>query len=364
MEDLDRKSDPDMMEVWPLVPPAMREAPAAQPGVGAGGGAEGNPPTTSVSPGRDGFGGINGSSSSSSDDSRISSDSSNSNDSGNLSALMGRPARDLEVFGELPALQSGRARSQSRGLTMSASCADALLAYAMKTVEAKRTVEEEAAEIERARDSLLEERMEKEREWLEELERRGTLLEQREEEQDSGCLLAMAVEQQPELSISSPIGRKPSEVESPPHTVAGVEWSVYRKIWEQVMQSEFEGHMKTGTFLIVDRVPEGRRTVGSKWCFNYKTEKEGNITKFKIRLVSRGFTQIRNVDYTHSSSPCPSSPSIKLVLAIAIKRGLPLYNFDVAQAYIRASLDEEVYMKLPGGCGEKSKKIAKLRFTT
>ena len=63
---------------------------------------EGSPSTPSVSPGRDGFGGINGSSSSySNDDSRTRSDSSNSNDSGRLPVLVGRPARDLEVFGEL-----------------------------------------------------------------------------------------------------------------------------------------------------------------------------------------------------------------------------------------------------------------------
>ena len=42
-------------------------------------------------------------------------------------------------------------------------------------------MEEEVAEIERAHDPLLEERLEKEREWPEELERRGALLEQREE---------------------------------------------------------------------------------------------------------------------------------------------------------------------------------------
>ena len=59
---------------------------------------------------------------------------------------------------------------------MSASYADALLAYAMRTVEAKRTVEEEAVEIKRAHGSLLEERLEKEREWLEEPERRGVRL--------------------------------------------------------------------------------------------------------------------------------------------------------------------------------------------
>ena len=92
-----------------------------------------------------------------------------------------KPAQDLEVFGELPALQSGRTRSQSWGLTMSASYADALLAYA------KRTVEEEAAEIERAHNSLPEERLEKEGKWPEDLERRGVLLGQREEEQDSDC---------------------------------------------------------------------------------------------------------------------------------------------------------------------------------
>ena len=56
-------------------------------------------------------------------------------------------------------------------------CAGALLAYAMRSVEAKRTVEEEAAKIERAHDSLLVERLEKEREWLEKLERHGALLE-------------------------------------------------------------------------------------------------------------------------------------------------------------------------------------------
>ena len=186
------------------------------------------------------------------------------------------------------------------------------------------------------------------------------LLEQREEEQGLDCPLALATSQLPELSIPSPIGKKPHEVEPPPRTEAEVERSVYRKGWEQAMQSEFEGHKKTGTFSMVDRVPEGRKPVSSKWCFDYKTDKGGLITKFKARLVARGFTQIHNVDYTHSSSPCPSSASIKLVLAVANERGLPLYHFDVAQAYIRASLDDEVYMKLPDGCGVKSNRNAKV----
>ena len=80
----------------------------------------------------------------------------------------------------------------------------------------------------------------------------------------------MAVEQQIELSIPSPIERKPSEVGSTPHTVAGVERLAFRKGWEQTMQLEFERHMKTGTFLMVDKASEGRKPVGSKWYFDLK----------------------------------------------------------------------------------------------
>ena len=157
--------------------------PAVSPGRGGAsgkictrghGGAEGNPPTPSVPPGRADFGGINGNSSSySSEDSRTSSDSSSGNDGGDFPTLARRPARDLEAFGELPVLQSGHTRSQSRGFAMGASCADDLLAYAMRAMEAEKPTEEKAAEVERAHDSLLEEQLEKEREWLEKLERRG-----------------------------------------------------------------------------------------------------------------------------------------------------------------------------------------------
>ncbi|CAB1108043.1 unnamed protein product [Ectocarpus sp. CCAP 1310/34] len=180
------------------------------------------------------------------------------------------------------------------------------------------------------------------------------------------------------------------------------------------MREEFEGHLGTGTFSFVDGAPEGRRPVSSKWCFSWKTNKEGKIDtfkarlvargfsqipnvdyfhssspcpssasiklmlavanekgmnlnhwdegkidKFKARLVARGFSQIPNVDYFHSSSPCPSSASIKLMLAVANEKGMNLNHWDVKQAYTHATLDEEVFLKLPAGCGDKSHKIAK-----
>ena len=146
-------------------------------------------------------------------------------------------------------------------MALSESSTYTLLAYAR--AEAK-----EAEETERVHDLLLEEHLDEEREWLDELqdwfEERGLRVKQREEEQGLDCPLAMAAEHQSELSIPSPIGKKPNEVESPPHSIAGVERSVYRKGWGEAMQSEFGGHMKTGTFHMVDQVPKGRKPVSSK----------------------------------------------------------------------------------------------------
>ncbi|CAM9900331.1 unnamed protein product [Sphacelaria rigidula] len=43
--------------------------------------------------------------------------------------------------------------------------------------------------------------------------------------------------------------------------------------------------------------------------------------------------------------------SIKLAMAVAVQRGWPLYHFDVNQAFVRAKMDTNVFMKLPEGCG-------------
>ena len=320
----------DVTEAGFPMPPAARAAPA-----------EDWKDAEGISPGSPSPGGANFADSATTGDGSGSSSSSDdsSTSSGDLPVLTGRAARDLRWMDNAPELLDTRTRTQRH---------DALLAG----------IERRQAKYERL---LPKQRLQEEIEgvdrWLEES---GELPEQREEEQGSACPLAMAASQNPELSIPSPIGQKPSDVEPPPRTVAGVERSVYRACWEEAMRSEFDGHTKTGTFTMVDRVPEGRKPVSSKWCFDYKTDKEGKITKCKARLVARGFTQIRDVDYTHSSSPCPSSASIKLVLAVANERQLPIYHWDVAQAFIRATLDDEVYLKLPDGCGEKSKKSAKV----
>ena len=235
-EDLDGESDLSVTEVGPMLT-AMRKTETAETGAGARGVAEGDPaapsdPTGSNSTSSNIF---STSSNISSTSSNISSTSSNSTSTsrGDVPTLAVREAHRQRWDGKIPALQGGRTRSQSRQHQMSADAADALL------TDARRTEEEDTA-TERVHDLLLEGRLEEEHEGLGEmmewLEEDGPALERREEVQDPDCPLAMAAEQDPEISTPAPIGKQPSKVESPPLSVAGVERSVYRKGWEEAMK--------------------------------------------------------------------------------------------------------------------------------
>ena len=171
--DLDSESDLDMTGVGPVLH-ATRNAPAAEAGAGTGGVAEGNPLAPSAPSRRAEISSVKNSSNSkdhrtsrrgndsnASHTSTASSSTSGSVSSEDIPALTETEARRLQNFGKAPELKSGRTRSQSGGWTLSESCTDTLLAYA-------RAEAEEAEKTERVHDLLLEERLEEEREWLDE----------------------------------------------------------------------------------------------------------------------------------------------------------------------------------------------------
>ena len=77
-------------------------------------------------------------------------------------------------------------------------------------------------------------------------------------------------------------------------------------------------------------------------------------------MVAKGFTQMPNVDYHETTSPTPASALVKIIAVAANELGLPVFHLDVSQAFVQAPLAEEIYMRLPPGCGELSGKIVRL----
>lgn len=82
---------------------------------------------------------------------------------------------------------------------------------------------------------------------------------------------------------------------------------------------------------------------GSK--IKYKPNWE--IERYKTRLVAKGFTQPKGVDFHNIFSPVVKLINIQTILVVAIKNDWMIHQLGVNNVFLHDNVDEEVYMKVP-----------------
>ena len=87
--------------------------------------------------------------------------------------------------------------------------------------------------------------------------------------------------------------------------------------------------------------------VGTKMLYKRKIGQDGKVEKYKCRLVAQGFWQVESVHYTENYSPTPATASIRMLLAMAAAKDGELRHFDAEQAFLKADIDEEIYIEIP-----------------
>ena len=118
--------------------------------------------------------------------------------------------------------------------------------------------------------------------------------------------------------------------------------------WTEAMESEMKSLNKNKVWELV-KLPKGRKAIGCKWIFKTKIDGDGNIERYKARLVAQGYTQKFGVDYDQTFSPVVSFESIRSIISIAAKNGLKLHQIDVKTAFLNGELSEEICLKQPEG---------------
>ena len=98
------------------------------------------------------------------------------------------------------------------------------------------------------------------------------------------------------------------------------------------------------------------------FVFAIKRKADGSIDKFKARLVADGNTQKHGVDFNRVFATVVKALTIRLVLAIAAVRNYNLTSLDIRQAYLQATIDEDLYMRVPPGINSGNNSlVCKLR---
>ncbi|KAL8108679.1 hypothetical protein AgCh_024951 [Apium graveolens] len=118
--------------------------------------------------------------------------------------------------------------------------------------------------------------------------------------------------------------------------------------WVTAMQEELNEFERKKVWTLMPR-PKNRSVVGTKWVFKNKTNSEGIVTRNKERLVAKGYSQQKSIDYDKTFAPVIRLEAIRIFLAYAAHNNFNVFQTDVKSAFLKGELEEEVYFEQPPG---------------
>lgn len=114
------------------------------------------------------------------------------------------------------------------------------------------------------------------------------------------------------------------------------------------MEEEMASIYKLDTWDIVPQ-EQARNVVKCKWVFRIKYTQNGEIDRYKARLVAKEFQQRPGIDYTETFSPVVKPATIRTLLSLAVSQNWSLRQLDIVNAFLQGTLQEQVYMYQPPG---------------
>ena len=114
------------------------------------------------------------------------------------------------------------------------------------------------------------------------------------------------------------------------------------------MLGEYNSVLENGTWLLVD-CPSNIKPIGCKWVYRIKYKSNGEVDKYKERLVDKGLSQQKGIDYDETFSPTTKWNTIRTTINLVAQNGYKLHQMDVKSAFLNGDLKEEVFMTQPQG---------------
>ncbi len=145
-----------------------------------------------------------------------------------------------------------------------------------------------------------------------------------------------------------------------PSSIGEAMRSPERENWMLAAKQEFDSLVARRTWDLVPP-PQGRRIVDNVWVFKRKLGPNGQVLRHKARLCARGFSQVKDLDFTDTFSPVAAFRSLRIILALAAQFDLLLFQLDVVAAFLNGKLDHEIFMRQPKGFNDGTSRVCQLR---
>ncbi|GMF27841.1 unnamed protein product [Phytophthora fragariaefolia] len=116
--------------------------------------------------------------------------------------------------------------------------------------------------------------------------------------------------------------------------------------WRSAADAEYDALIPNRTWELVPR-NKHMKVLKNRWVFRIKYLGNGEIDRFKARLVIKGFMQIHGVDYLEVYSPVVRLETLRVLLTLAAIWDYEIHQMDVTTAFLNGKIDVEVFMEQP-----------------
>lgn len=135
-----------------------------------------------------------------------------------------------------------------------------------------------------------------------------------------------------------------------------------KELWMGAVDEELNSLKENETWELVT-LPNGRIPIKCKWVFTVKEDGDGNVNRYKARLVIKGCSQKRGIDYHETYAPVARLSTVRVLLSLINKFKMFVSQLDVKNAFLNGVLREEIYMCPPEGLEVPNDSVCKLKRT-
>ncbi|KAJ4728612.1 Retrovirus-related Pol polyprotein from transposon TNT 1-94 [Melia azedarach] len=124
--------------------------------------------------------------------------------------------------------------------------------------------------------------------------------------------------------------------------------------WKNAVDEEIKVILNNNTWELVS-LPKGHKAIGVKWVHKVKQNSKGEIERYKVRLVAKGYSQRVGIDYDEMFAPVARLETVRLIISLAAQNKWKIHQMDVKSAFLNGVVEKEVYIQQSIGFKVKGK---------
>ncbi len=142
-----------------------------------------------------------------------------------------------------------------------------------------------------------------------------------------------------------------SKIYKPISYKKAVSYQIHGWCWQKAIEDELQNLENHQTWEY-NKLPLGRKAIGSKWVFKVKYNPHDSVARFKVRLVAQGFSQVHGINFSKTFARIVRRKSLQIYLVLCLILNLFIHQVDIVGAYLESLLKDNelpIFMKLPPG---------------